>query len=42
MNMAACDEMLRDRIVIEICDLGLSEHLQRDPDLTLEKAKKAV
>ena len=34
--------MLRDRIVVGIRDAGLSERLQLDPDLTLEKAKKVV
>ena len=36
------DEMLRDRIVVGIRDVGLSEPLQLDPDLTLVKAKKVV
>ena len=36
------DEMLRDRIVVGIRDAGLSERLQLDPELTLEKAKKVV
>ncbi len=36
------DEMLRDRIVVGIRDTALSERLQLDPDLTVEKVKKAV
>lgn len=36
------DEMLRDRLVVGIRDAALSERLQMDADLTLEKAKKAV
>ena len=36
------DEMLRDRIVVGIRDVGLSEHLQLDPELTLEKTKKVL
>ena len=37
---AVRDEMLRDRIVVGIRDAGLSERLQLDPELMLEKAKK--
>ena len=33
------DEMLRDRFIVGIRDLSLSEKLQTDPMLTLEKAK---
>ena len=36
------DEMLRDRIVIGIRDLSLSERMQTDAELTLEKAKRMV
>ena len=36
------DEMLRDRIVVGIRDLRLSERLQMDANLTLDNAKKAV
>ena len=36
------DELLRDRIVVGIRDKKLSDHLQVDPDLTLEKAKRLV
>ena len=36
------DEMIRDRLVVGICDSSLSEKLQLDPALTLEKAKKAI
>lgn len=34
-------EMIRNRLVVGIQDTSLSEHLQLDADLTLEKAKKA-
>ena len=36
------DEMIRDRLVVGIRDCSLSECLQMDPDLTLEKAKQIV
>jgi hypothetical protein len=36
------EEMLRDRIVVGIRDHKLSERLQMDTNLTLEKAKQAV
>ena len=36
------EEMLRDRIVVGIRDTSLSERLQMDDKLTLEKAKKMV
>ena len=32
------DEMIRDRIVVGLKDVKLSERLQTDPDLTLQKA----
>ena len=35
-------EMISDRLVVAIQDLSLSERLQVDPELTLEKAKKLV
>ena len=35
-------EMIRDRLVVGIRDGALSERLQMDAELTLEKAKKAV
>ena len=35
-------EMLRDRLVVGIRDQSLSEKLQMDSDLTLEKAKKQI
>jgi len=35
-------EMIRDRLVISLRDLALSEKLQLDAELTLEKAKKAI
>ena len=31
--------MIRDRLVVGLLDCALSEHLQLDPELTLEKAK---
>ena len=34
--------MIRDRLVVGIQDISLSEHMQMDADLTLEKAKKLV
>ncbi len=34
--------MIRDRLVVGIRDASLSEHLQLDADLTLEKAKKFI
>ena len=36
------DEMIRDRLVVGIRDAVLSEKLQLDADLTLEKAKKSI
>ena len=36
------DELIRDRIVVGISDNALSEQMQKDPDLTLEKAKRMV
>lgn len=42
VNCAYCDlrdQMIRDRIVVGICDNALSERLQLDPKLTLEKVK---
>ena len=36
------DEMLRDRLVVGIRDTALSERLQMDPDLTLDKAMKSI
>ena len=36
------DEMVRDRIVVGIRDASLSQKLQMDPELTLEKATKMV
>ena len=35
-------EMIRDRLVVGIQDASLSQRLQLDPELTLEKAKKLV
>ena len=36
------DEMLRDRIVVGIRDAAMSEKLQLDPELTMEKTKRLV
>ena len=36
------DEMISDRLVVGIRDTTLSERLQMDADLTLEKAKKSI
>ena len=36
------DQMIRDRLVVGIRDTALSERLQLDCDLTLEKATKAI
>jgi hypothetical protein len=36
------DQLVRDRIVVGIRDVKLSERLQLDPDLTLEKAVTVV
>ena len=36
------EQMLRDRLVVGIRDSSLSEKLQTDPDLTLEKAKTRI
>ena len=36
------DEMIRNRIVVGLRDAKLSENLQLDPDLTLEKAVTKV
>jgi len=33
------DQMIRDRTVVGICNQALSQRMQLDPDLTLEKAK---
>ncbi len=36
------DELLRDRLVVGILDKKLSEQLQMDAELTIEKAKKVI
>ncbi len=36
------EEMIRDRLVVGIQDQSLSERLQMEPELTLEKTKKLV
>ena len=35
-------ELIRDQLVVGIEDLALSEHLQLEPDLTLDKAKQLI
>ena len=35
-------EMIRDHIIVGICDRALSEQLQLDAELMLEKAKERV
>lgn len=35
-------EMICDRLVVGIKDTALSEQLQIDPDLTLDKAKRKI
>ena len=35
-------EMIHDRIIVEIRDRALSEQLQLDPELTLEKLRKEL
>jgi transposase InsO family protein len=36
------EELIRDRVVVGIRDTVLSQRLQMEPDLTLEKAKKSI
>jgi len=36
------EDLIRDRLVVGIRDQSLSQQLQMDPDLTLEKAKKHI
>ena len=36
------DEMIRDRLLVGIRDTALSQQLQLDAELTLEKAKKRI
>ena len=36
------DEMIRDRLVVGIRNQALSQQLQMDPELTLERAKKRI
>ena len=36
------DQLVRDRLVVGILDSALSERLQMEPDLTLDKAKKQI
>lgn len=39
LSGALREELIRDRIVVGICDAQLSEQMQLDPELTLQKAK---
>jgi len=36
------EEMLREQLVVSIRDLSLSEKLQTDPELTLERVKTMI
>ena len=36
------EELIRDRLVVGICDLSLSERLQLESDLTLDKTKRLI
>ena len=36
------DKMIRDRLVVGLCDLSLSEKMQLDQELTLDKAMVMV
>ena len=36
------EELIRDRLVVRIRDLSLSERLQLEPDLTLDKTKRLI
>jgi len=36
------EEFIRDRLVVIICDHALSEHLEMEVELTLEKAKRLI
>ena len=36
------DQLICDRLVVGIQDCALSEHLQLEADLTLDKAKKLI
>ena len=36
------DELIRDRLVVGICDNALSERLQMEAELTLDKAKRLI
>ena len=40
--MGLTNEMIQDRLVVGIRDSTLSERLQMDPDLMLDKAKKLI
>ena len=36
------EEQIRDHLVLGICDHSLSEQLQMEPDVTLDKAKRLI
>ena len=36
------EELIRDRLVVRIRDLALSERLQMEAELTLDKAKRLI
>ena len=36
------EELIRDRLVVRIRDLALSEQLQMEAELTLDKAKRLI
>ena len=36
------DELIQDKLVVGICDNALSEHLQMEAELTLDKAKRLI
>ena len=42
VRIRCAEELLRDRIVVEILDTGLSAKLQMDSKLTLDSAMKQV
>jgi len=41
-NCVMESKMIRDRLVVGILDSALSQHLQLDAELTLDKAKKQM
>ena len=36
------EELIRDHLVVGICDYSLSKWVQMEPDLTLDKNKKLI